>query len=40
MTFLRPLRDKTETEPTANVLPKISSVEWLNGNGTDIVATF
>jgi len=38
MTFLRPLRDETETGPTTNVLLKVLLVEWLSSNGTNIDA--
>jgi len=39
MISLRPLRDEAEIIPTANAPLKVSSVEWLNGNGTDVDAT-
>ena len=38
-TFGRPPRDKAETEQTAYTPLKVSSVEWSNGNGTDVNAT-
>ena len=37
--FRRPLRDKAETEQTAYTPLKVSSVEWSNGNGTDVDVT-
>jgi len=38
MTSLKPLRDKIGIKQTINTLLKVSSVEWLNNNGTNIDA--
>jgi len=40
MTSLGYLRDKAETEQITYTPLKVSSVEWLNGNGTGIAAVF